>query len=161
MYPLESICISRQSNSAKSCKWKKVVATTEQQLLVAILSSLLQLLLDAEQRCSFPSWPFFHVEFLHFPNHEVSLSCREWSDENMLRVSFFVWFSAGVWGFFRFLGGFFVLMLCSKPSRMVFSLEILTQWANDCKYKTCRRLTEESEIRQTGSYVWGFGKILT
>lgn len=82
----------------------------------------------------------------------------EWSDENMLRVSLFVWFCAGLVFLFLF---FFVLMLCSKPSRMVFCLEILNQWANGCKYQTPRCLTEESEIRWAGSYAWGYRKILT
>lgn len=131
-----------------------MVATTEQQLLVAVLSSLLLLFLDAEQRCSFPSCPFFHVEFPHFPNHEVSLSCREWNllSEVMKTCSEFLCLCGFVLGWFFCFHFFFVLMLCSKPSRMVFCLEILNQWANDCKYQTPRCLTEESEIRWAGSY---------
>lgn len=131
-----------------------MVATTEQQLLVAVLSSLLLLFLDAEQRCSFPSCPFFHVEFPHFPNHEVSLSCREWNllSEVMKTCLEFLCLCGFVLGWFFCFRFFFVLMLCSKPSRMVFCLETLNQWINDCKYKTPRCLTEESEIRRAGSY---------
>lgn len=79
-----------------------MVATTEQQLLVAVLSSLLLLFLDAEQRCSFPSCPFFHVEFPHFPNHEVSLSCREWNllSEVMKTCSEFLCLCGFVLGWF-------------------------------------------------------------
>lgn len=130
-----------------------MVATTEQQLLVAILSSLLQLLLDAEQR-----WFFFHPGLSFMWNSCIFQTMRSPShaeSEVMKTCSEFLSLCGLVLGFWVFLGfwGFFVLMLCSKPSRMVFSLEILTQWANDCKYKTCRRLTEESEMRQAGSYV--------
>lgn len=108
MYPLESVHISRQSNSAKSCKYKETVAATEPHLLVAILSSLLHLFLDAEQKCSFPSWPFFHVEFLHFPNHEVSLSCREWNlvSEVMKTCLEFLCLCGFVLGFFSLILGF-------------------------------------------------------
>lgn len=66
-----------------------------------------------------------------------------------------------LWGFLL-LGFWFVFfLLCSKSSRMVFCLEILKQWANDCKHKTPRCLIGESVIRQAGSYAWGYGKTLT
>lgn len=93
---------------------------------------------------SFPSWSFFHVEFLHFPNHEISLSCREWnlSSEVMKTCLEFLCLCGFVLGWFFLISGFFVLKLC----RMVFSLEILNQWANDCKYKIPRYLLKNQKL---------------
>ena len=108
---------------------------------------LLLLFLDAEQRCSFPYCPFFHVELIPAVRTPSGLPVMQrveltkWSDEHAL--SFFICV-------FCCFYLFFILLLCDKSSRMIFCLEILNQWASDCKYKTPRCLTGESEIRGYG-----------